>query len=230
MSTSHPAEQVQIEATWKQALYEEFAKPYFSELRQFLKSEKESGVTMYPPGKLIFNAFNTTPFDQVKVVILGQDPYHGPGQAHGLSFSVPVGMAVPPSLRNMYQELQQDVGITIPQHGYLQSWAEQGVLLLNSMLTVRASQPGSHKGKGWEQFTSAAIKAISDQRQGVVFMLWGKYAQEKGAIIDKTRHLVLTSPHPSPFSAHKGFFGSKHFSSANSYLSHQGQSPVNWQV
>ena len=230
MADSHPAGQVAIDPSWKAALHDEFAKPYFQALKAFLRTEKQAGATIYPPGKLIFNAFDTTPFDQVRVVILGQDPYHGPGQAHGLSFSVPQGIAVPPSLRNMYQELQQDVGIQIPTHGNLEGWAKQGVLLLNSLLTVRASQPGSHKGQGWEEFTTAAIAALNQQREGIVFMLWGKYAMEKGAFIDPKKHLVLTAAHPSPFSAHRGFFGCQHFSRANAYLQQQGLAPINWQV
>ncbi|MDP5171696.1 MAG: uracil-DNA glycosylase [Bacteroidia bacterium] len=230
MSTTHPADSVSIESGWKQALYDDFAKLSFQQLKTFLKEEASSGKFIYPPGKLIFNAFNTTPFDSVKVVILGQDPYHGPGQAHGLSFSVPEGVAIPPSLRNMYQELQQDVGLTIPAHGNLQKWAEQGVLLLNSMLTVEAGQPGSHQGKGWEEFTTAAMYALSQQKSGVVFMLWGKYAQEKGAIIDANRHLVLKAAHPSPFSAYRGFMGCGHFSQANAYLVSQGKSPIDWQI
>ncbi len=230
MSEQHPADQVQIDPSWKEALYQEFAKPYFQRLKAFLKEEKQSGASVFPPGKFIFHAFNTTPFDQVKVVILGQDPYHGPGQAHGLSFSVQHGVAIPPSLRNMYQELQQDVGISIPNHGNLEPWARQGVLLLNSLLTVRASQPGSHKGKGWEAFTSAAIAALNRSKEGLVFLLWGRYAQEKGAVIDPEKHLVLRAAHPSPFSAHKGFFGCQHFSQVNAFLEQQHQSPINWQV
>lgn len=221
---------VAIEESWKQALLPEFSKPYFSQLRAFLKQEKASGATVYPPGKLIFNAFDSTPFDAVKVVILGQDPYHGPGQAHGLSFSVPPEQRIPPSLRNIYKELESDLGITAPNHGNLQSWASQGVLLLNSMLTVQASQPGSHQKKGWEEFTTATIQAVSDQRTGVVFMLWGKYAQVKGEIIDSQKHLVLQSAHPSPFSAHRGFLGNRHFSLTNQYLTEQGKDPINWQV
>lgn len=227
---SHPAESVQIEAGWKKVLYEEFAQPYFQELKAFLVQEKQSGQVVYPPGKLIFNAFNTTPFDEVKVVILGQDPYHGQGQAHGLSFSVPRGIAPPPSLKNIYKELAEDIGITIPTHGNLESWAGQGVLLLNSMLTVRARQAGSHQGKGWEQFTTAAIKALNDHREGLVFLLWGRYAQVKGEVIDPSRHYILKAAHPSPFSAYNGFMGCKHFSKTNEILEKQGKTPVNWQV
>lgn len=230
MSENQPAVNVAIEESWKQALLPEFSKPYFSQLRAFLKQEKASGATVYPPGKLIFNAFDSTPFDSVKVVILGQDPYHGPGQAHGLSFSVPPDQRIPPSLKNIYKELQDDLGIIPPNHGHLQAWADQGVLLLNSMLTVQASQPGSHQKKGWEEFTTAAIQAISEQKTGVVFMLWGKYAQVKGEIIDPQKHLVLQSAHPSPFSAHRGFLGNRHFSLTNQYLAEQGKEPINWQV
>lgn len=225
-----PSASVQIEAGWKEALKAEFGKAYFQELKAFLVQEKQAGQTIYPPGPMIFNAFNTTPFDSVRVVIIGQDPYHGPGQAHGLCFSVQRHVPPPRSLQNIYQELQTDVGITPPAHGNLESWAEQGVLLLNALLTVRASQPGSHRGKGWEQFTDAAIRAVNDQKEGVVFLLWGKYAQEKGQVIDPKKHVVLKAAHPSPFSAHSGFFGCGHFSRTNEVLQQQGQSPINWQV
>lgn len=230
MSENQSAAKVAIEESWKLALFPEFSKPYFFQLRTFLKQEKVSGATVFPPGKLIFNAFDSTPFDSVKVVILGQDPYHGPGQAHGLSFSVPPDQRIPPSLKNIYKELQDDLGIAPPTHGHLQAWADQGVLLLNSMLTVQASQPGSHQKKGWEEFTTAAIQAISEQKTGIVFMLWGKYAQVKGEIIDSEKHLVLQSAHPSPFSAHRGFLGNRHFSLTNQYLTEQGQEPIDWQV
>lgn len=230
MPENQSAANVAIEESWKEALLPEFSKPYFSDLRDFLKQEKASGATVYPPGKLIFNAFDSAPFDAVNVVILGQDPYHGPGQAHGLSFSVPPGQRIPPSLRNIYKELETDLGITAPTHGNLQSWADQGVLLLNSMLTVQASQPGSHQGKGWEEFTTAVIQALNDQRTGIVFLLWGKYAQVKGQIINSEKHLVLQSAHPSPFSAHRGFLGNQHFSLTNKYLTDQGKKPINWQV
>lgn len=219
---------VQIEPGWKEALSNEWEKPYFNRLREFLKSEKEAGQRIYPPGKLIFNAFDTTPYDQVKVVIIGQDPYHGPGQAMGLSFSVPRGMAIPPSLRNIYKELHDDVGITSPSHGDLTQWAEQGVLMLNSILTVRAGQAGSHRGKGWEQFTSAAINVLNRDKEDLVFLLWGRYAQEKGAIIDTGRHKVLKAPHPSPLA--KGFNGCRHFSQTNDYLRIKGKEPIDWQV
>ncbi|MEZ4772981.1 MAG: uracil-DNA glycosylase [Bacteroidia bacterium] len=227
---THPAESVQIEAGWKKVLYEEFAQPYFQQLKTFLLAEKNAGQLIFPPGKDIFNAFNKTPFEKVKVVILGQDPYHGPGQAHGLSFSVPPGIAPPPSLKNIYKELQSDVGISIPSHGNLEPWAEQGVLLLNSILTVRAHQAGSHQGKGWEKFTTASIKALNDHRDGLIFLLWGRYAQEKGSTIDLTRHYVLKSVHPSPLSAHNGFLGCKHFSQTNAILEKKGLTPINWQV
>lgn len=227
---SHPAESVKIEEGWKAALYEEFAQPYFQQLKNFLVEEKQAGQTIYPPGKLIFNAFNKTPFDAVKVVIIGQDPYHGPGQAHGLCFSVPEGVKPPPSLKNIYKEMQTDVGITIPQHGNLIKWCEQGILMLNSMLTVRAHQAGSHKGKGWETFTTSVIRELNDQKSGLVFLLWGRYAQEKGVIIDTKKHHVLKAAHPSPFAAHNGFFGCKHFSTTNQLLIEQGKPAIDWQV
>ncbi|MEL6194262.1 MAG: uracil-DNA glycosylase [Bacteroidota bacterium] len=227
---SEYAEKVKIEEGWKKALMPEFEKPYFQSLRSFLLAEKQAGQQIFPPGKFIFNAFNSTPFDNVKVVIIGQDPYHGPGQAHGLCFSVQPGVRIPPSLRNIYKELHQDIGFTIPTHGYLQKWADQGVLMLNALLTVRASQAGSHKGKGWEEFTSAAIQALNDRKEGLVFLLWGRYAQEKGAIIDPARHHVLKSVHPSPFAADKGFFGSKPFSRTNELLTASGRTPIDWQI
>ncbi|MEM8887233.1 MAG: uracil-DNA glycosylase [Bacteroidota bacterium] len=226
---SHPSDSVQIEAGWKAALKEEFAKPYFGELKNFLRSEKQAGQLIYPPGKLIFNAFELTPYDQVKVVVIGQDPYHGPGQAHGLSFSVPMGIATPPSLKNIYKELHTDVGIQIPQHGNLEKWAQQGVLMLNAMLTVRARQAGSHRKKGWENFTSAVIDVVNREKEGVVFLLWGRYAQEKGALVDRNKHLVLQAPHPSPL-ARGGFFGCKHFSQTNAYLQKIGKPAIDWQV
>lgn len=223
---------IRIEESWKQALSAEFSKPYFQSLRDFLYAEKAAGTTVYPPGKQMFAAFDATPFDQVKVVILGQDPYHGPGQAHGLSFSVQPGVAVPPSLRNIYQELQQDpeVSFQVPHHGYLQSWAEQGVLLLNAMLSVRAHQAGSHQKKGWESFTDSVIEAINREKEQVVFLLWGSYAQKKGAHIDTEKHLVLKAPHPSPLSAYRGFFGCRHFSQTNHYLASQNLAPIDWQL
>lgn len=225
-----------IEPSWKARLEGEFRQPYFSALKAFLKEEKARGETIFPPGPLIFNAFNKAPFDSVKVVILGQDPYHGPGQAHGLCFSVQRGVKPPPSLVNIYKELKADTGavpggtFAIPDHGNLEAWAGQGVLLLNASLTVRASQPGSHQGKGWETFTSAAVKALNDSREGLVFLLWGRPAQEKGSIIDPERHHVLKAAHPSPFSADRGFFGCRHFSRANELLAKSGRSPIDWRL
>lgn len=224
------APNVKIEASWKAALSAEFAKPYFRNLTAFIKQEKADGKTIYPPGPLIFNAYNTTPITDVRVVILGQDPYHNPGQAMGLSFSVPKGVTVPPSLRNMYKELETSLGIPRAQHGDLTKWAEQGVFLLNSMLTVERNNPGSHKRSGWQYFTDASIKAISDQRKNVVFLLWGAFAKKKSVLIDESKHLVLSSAHPSPFSADRGFFGNKHFQLANDYLVKHGQPPVDWSV
>lgn len=218
-----------IESSWKEVLWDEFQKPYFRELRDFLAKEKQEGKVIYPPGSLIFNAFNTTPFDQVKVVILGQDPYHGTGQAHGLSFSVPDGVKPPPSLVNIFKEIHQDVGLPIPTTGNLTKWAQQGVLLLNAMLTVEANQPASHQKRGWEEFTHAVISAISARKKGVIFILWGRYAQEKAALIDDRKHHILMSAHPSPFSATK-FFGCKHFSKVNEILVKQGDVPIDWRL
>lgn len=218
---------VQIEQSWKQQLADEFEKPYFMRLTDFVRNEYGS-TTCYPPGKLIFNAFNLCPFDRVKVVIIGQDPYHGPGQAHGLCFSVNDGVAFPPSLQNIFKEIQSDLGVPVPATGNLTRWAEQGVLLLNATLTVRAHQAGSHQRQGWEEFTDAAIKALAEKREQLVFILWGAYAQKKGAFIDRNRHLVLASAHPSPLSAFHGFFGNRHFSRANAYLEQHGKTPVNW--
>lgn len=224
------APNVKIEASWKEALKDEFAKPYFKNLISFIKQEKADKKTIYPPGPLIFNAYNTTPIDQVKVVILGQDPYHNPGQAMGLSFSVPQGVKIPPSLRNIYKELQTSQGIAPAQHGDLTKWADQGVFLLNAMLTVERNQPGSHQRSGWQFFTDASIKAISDHRENVVFLLWGAFAKKKSDLIDGSKHLILSSAHPSPFSADRGFFGNKHFTEANAYLEEHGQTPIDWQV
>jgi uracil-DNA glycosylase len=221
---------VQIEPGWKAVLQEEFEKPYFQEIVQFLKLEKSLGKTIYPPGSLIFNAFNTTPFDQVKVVLLGQDPYHGPGQAHGLSFSVPDGVPPPPSLQNIFRELQSDIGMPVPRSGNLTPWARQGVLLLNAYLTVLAGSPMSHAPIGWGTFTDAAIRKVSDLKKNIVFLLWGKFAREKEALIDETRHLVLKAAHPSPFSADKGFFGCRHFSKTNTYLMKNGIDPIDWKL
>lgn len=220
---------VKIEASWKEILKSEFNKPYFQQIPQHLKIEKSQGKVIYPPGSLIFNAFNTTPFDKVKVVILGQDPYHGPGQAHGLCFSVPNGIAPPPSLVNIFKELHEDIGVVIPDHGNLTRWAEQGVFLLNASLTVRAGEPMSHSKIGWAEFTDTVIKKIAELKKNVVFLLWGKFAQEKRLLIDETKHLILRSAHPSPLSAHAGFFGCRHFSKTNEYLMHNGMDPIDWQ-
>ena len=221
---------IQLEDSWLGVLKQEFDQSYMQQLRQFLRAEKDLRKVIYPPGKQIFHAFNTTPFDQVKVVILGQDPYHGPNQAHGLCFSVKPGVSLPPSLINIFKEIENDLGIVTPNHGCLQSWAEQGVLLLNSTLTVERSRAGSHQGRGWETFTDKVIQQLNEQREGLVFMFWGSYAQKKGALIDRQKHRVLTSPHPSPLSAHRGFFGNGHFSKANHYLEQQGLTPINWQL
>jgi len=222
---------VDLDQSWLQVLKPEFDKAYMKSLKAFLVEEKENGQQIYPKGTDIFNALNHTPFDKVKVVILGQDPYHGAGQAHGLSFSVQKGVAVPPSLKNIYKELETDIeGFVTPAHGNLTSWADQGVLLLNATLTVRAQQPGSHQGKGWEIFTDKIIAELSAGRTGIVFLLWGKYAQNKSALIDASKHTILMAPHPSPFSAHTGFLGCRHFSKANQKLTEQGLQPINWQI
>jgi uracil-DNA glycosylase len=218
---------VQIEETWKQHLQEEFDKPYFTQLTDGVRREYAAGAC-YPPGKLIFNAFNLCPFDQVKVVIIGQDPYHEPGQAHGLSFSVQDGVAFPPSLQNIFKEIHDDLGTPMPTSGDLSRWARQGVLLLNATLTVREHQAGSHQRHGWEEFTDAVIRTLSAERDGLVFILWGSYAQSKSYLIDSRRHLVLRSAHPSPLSAHRGFFGNHHFQLCNDYLLRHGQSPIQW--
>ena len=219
---------VKIEQSWKEVLACEFEKDYFARLTQFVKDEYNSGTPIYPPARLIFNAFDHCPFDNVKVVILGQDPYHGAGQANGLCFSVNKGIAFPPSLLNIFKEIQSDMGTPIPQDGDLTRWSDQGVLLLNATLTVRASQAGSHQKQGWEEFTDAAIRELASRRSGIVFILWGSYAQKKGAFIDRNKHLVLSSPHPSPLSAYQGFFGNHHFSTANRYLREQGKSEIIW--
>ncbi len=219
--------QVKIESSWKKALYAEFEKPYFSSLTSFVREEYKSG-TCYPPAKLIFSAFDHCPFEKVKVVILGQDPYHGPGQANGLCFSVNDGVKSPPSLVNIFKEIQNDLGTAVPTSGNLCRWADQGVLLLNATLSVRAHLAGSHQGKGWEIFTDAVVKAANDKLENVVFLLWGNYAQKKGAIIDRTKHLVLSSAHPSPLSAHNGFWGNHHFSGANEYLLKHGKDSILW--
>jgi uracil-DNA glycosylase len=220
--------EIRLEPSWKARLEDEFHQPYMEQLRAFLLQRKQQGAVIYPPGQKIFNALDSTPFDQVKVVILGQDPYHGPGQAHGLCFSVPDGVAIPPSLINIYQEIEQDIGQRPPASGNLQHWAGQGVLLLNAVLTVEQSRAGSHQGKGWEKFTDRVVSELNDGRSNLVFMLWGSYAMKKGAMIDRSRHLVLTAPHPSPLSAHRGFFGCRHFSKANRYLREHGQEPIRW--
>jgi uracil-DNA glycosylase len=219
---------VRIENGWKEVLKDEFEKGYFRKLTSFVKAEYSGQSPIYPPAKLIFNAFDHCPFNKVKVVILGQDPYHGAGQANGLCFSVNKGIPIPPSLLNIFREIEQDTGIPVPQGGDLTRWSEQGVLLLNATLTVRASQAGSHQKRGWEEFTDAAIRQLSTTRENIVFILWGSYAQKKGAFIDRNRHLVLTSPHPSPLSAYQGFFGNHHFSRANEYLKEHGQEPIIW--
>ena len=222
---------VQIEESWKRVLSDEFEKPYFRELRHFLKQEKASGKIIFPPGSLIFNAFNSTPFDKVKVVIIGQDPYHGAGQAHGLCFSVQRGIKPPPSLVNIFKELKDDVpGFQIPDHGCLQKWTEQGIFLLNAILTVEANQPASHQKRGWEEFTNAVIQKLSKERSGLIFILWGAFAQQKTALIDETRHTILKAAHPSPFSAYNGFFGCKHFSKTNEILTQKGEVTIDWQI
>jgi uracil-DNA glycosylase len=220
-----------IEESWLKILAEEFEKPYMKSLKAYLLEEKERGATIYPKGADIFNALNHTPFDKVKVVILGQDPYHGTGQAHGLSFSVQKGMVVPPSLKNIYKELTTDIpGFTAPPHGDLTQWADEGVLLLNATLTVRAHEAGSHQGKGWETFTDKIISELSEKRKGIVFLLWGRYAQNKSVLIDESKHTIIKAAHPSPFSAYNGFLGTGPFSKTNARLIAQGQSPVNWQL
>ena len=218
-----------IEESWKSVLWDQFQMPYFTDLKNFLVEEKRSHK-VFPPGSMIFRAFNSTPFEKVKVVILGQDPYHGDGQACGLSFSVPEGVAVPKSLQNIYKELRDDVGFIIPVSGNLQKWADQGVLLLNATLTVRAHTAGSHQRHGWETFTDCVIQRLSEQRTGIVFLLWGNYAIEKQRLIDTSKHYVLKAPHPSPLSASRGFFGCRHFSKTNEILASLGKSPIDWQL
>ena len=220
----------QLDTSWQAVIGEELKKPYMLSLRDFLKQEKAAGKIIYPPSPLIFNAFNKAPFDKVRVVIIGQDPYHGPDQAHGLSFSVPQSFALPPSLKNIFKEIEADLGIKMSGKGDLTPWAEQGVLLLNATLTVEMANAGSHQKRGWEEFTDAAIAALNKHREGLVFVLWGSYAQKKGEIIDTNKHLVLTSPHPSPLSAHRGFFGNHQFSQINAYLSRHGETPIHWQI
>lgn len=218
-----------IEESWKEELMDEFTSPYFTSLKEFLVEEKSKHV-VYPPGAYIFNAFNSTPFRDVRVVIIGQDPYHGRGQAHGLCFSVPQGIKPPPSLVNIFRELNQDLGIPVPRHGNLEKWTRQGVFLLNATLTVRANQAGSHQGKGWEEFTDAVIKHLSEKRENLVFLLWGRYAQAKEMLIDKSKHHILKAAHPSPFSAYNGFFGCRHFSRANAILREKGIPEVDWSL
>jgi len=216
-----------IEAGWKSVLMDQFQSPYFRTLKEFLEEEKEK-YTLYPPGRLIFNAFQRTPFDRVKVVILGQDPYHGKDQAQGLCFSVPQGIPKPPSLVNIFKELHTDLGISIPEHGNLEKWADQGVLLINATLTVRDSQAGSHQKRGWETFTNRVIEVVSQEKSGVVFLLWGRFAQAKESLIDSGKHLILKSAHPSPLSAYNGFFGCRHFSKTNDYLKKQEKTGIDW--
>ena len=219
---------VKIENSWKEILKDEFHQPYFQQIVLHLKTERAAGKIIYPTGSLIFNAFDKTPFDKVKVVILGQDPYHNPQQAMGLSFSVPDGIATPPSLQNIYKELRADIGLQIPTTGNLINWANQGVLLLNAVLTVRANEPASHSKIGWMNFTNTVIKKISDEKSGVIFLLWGKFAQEKQMLINATKHHILKAAHPSPLSAFNGFFGCKHFSKTNQLLTQQGLEPIDW--
>jgi uracil-DNA glycosylase len=216
-----------IEEGWKSVLMDQFQSPYFRTLKEFLMEEKKK-YTLYPPGRLIFNAFQRTPFEKVKVVILGQDPYHGSGQAHGLCFSVPQGIPKPPSLVNIFKELHSDLGIPIPEHGNLEKWADQGVLLINATLTVRDSQAGSHQKHGWETFTNRVIEVVSQEKSGVVFLLWGRFAQAKESLIDSGKHLILKSAHPSPLSAYNGFFDCRHFSKANDYMENQGKTRIDW--
>lgn len=220
----------QLEPGWLAALADEFAEPYMFELKQKLLAEKQKGRQVYPPGPLIFNAFNSCPFERVRVVILGQDPYHGPGQAHGLCFSVPTGVEQPPSLKNILKELSLDLGLPPASHGNLGGWAAQGVFLLNAILTVRANAAAAHQDFGWQRFTDRAISVLSEKREHLVFLLWGRYAQTKEGLIDRERHLILKAPHPSPLSASRGFFGCRHFSRANRYLEENGMAPIDWRL
>lgn len=221
---------LKVQSSWNNKIEQEFAKPYMVSLKQFLTQLQHQGKTFYPKGNEIFRALDLTPFEQVKVVILGQDPYHGPNQAHGLCFSVKPGIKPPPSLMNIYKELQADLGIVPPKHGYLESWAKQGILMLNSVLTVEPGLAASHQGKGWETFTDAVIEKLASQQKPIVFILWGAYAQKKGQNIDTNRHCVIKSAHPSPLSAHRGFFGSKPFSACNDFLTSTGQKPIDWSL
>ena len=230
MTITNKEKSGQLHPSWLAVIGDELEKHYMQALRAFLKQEKTAGKVIFPPSPLIFNAFNHAPFEQVRVVIIGQDPYHGLNQAHGLSFSVPNGVALPPSLMNIYKEIASDLNIKMSRNGDLTPWADQGVLLLNATLTVEQAKAGSHQDKGWEAFTDAAIAALNAHRKGLVFVLWGSYAQKKGAFIDESKHLVLKSVHPSPLSAHRGFFGNRQFSQINQYLIQQGQTPINWQL
>lgn len=224
------ARDIRLEASWLERLRDEFEQPYMQALREFLLGEKRNGKRIFPAGDEMFSAFEHTPLERVKVVILGQDPYHGAGQAHGLCFSVRPGVAVPPSLVNIFKEIQAELGLPIPRHGHLTAWADQGVLLLNSVLSVECARAASHQGRGWERFTDRVVEVINREREGVVFMLWGSYAQRKGAMIDRQRHCVLQAPHPSPLSAHRGFFGCGHFKAANEYLESRGETPIDWSL
>lgn len=221
---------VQLESSWLRYLEDEFRQDYMLQLKSFLQAEHQRNKIIYPPGRLIFNALNTTPLNRVKVVLLGQDPYHGAGQAHGLSFSVQKGIPIPPSLKNIYKEVSSDLGLPVPAHGDLTYWAQQGVLLLNATLTVQAGNAGSHQKKGWERFTDKIISTVSQEKEGVVFLLWGNYAKAKQSLIDSGKHLILTAAHPSPFSAHYGFLGCRHFSRTNEYLQAQGKTPIDWRI
>lgn len=221
---------IKMEPRWRDMLLDEFSRPYIDDLRDFIKARRRSGAVILPPYSDFFTAFNLTPFDKVKVVMLGQDPYHGPDQAHGLCFSVKPGIPVPPSLQNMYKELQADIGFKPPRHGYLESWARQGVFMMNAILSVEMGRPTSHRGKGWEIFTDRVIQILNEQKENLVFLLWGSYAQKKGAFIDRKRHLVLEAPHPSPLSASRGFFGCRHFSRTNEWLKEKGLEPINWNL
>jgi uracil-DNA glycosylase len=225
-----PEREIRLQDSWKSRLADEFAQPYMNQLRSFLLERKQSGAVIYPPGNQIFNALDCTAFEQVKVVALGQDPYHGPGQAHGLCFSVRQGVPTPPSLLNIFREIESDLGLPSPAHGDLHHWAAQGVLLLNAVLTVERGTAGAHQGKGWERFTDRVVRLLNDERDGLVFLLWGAHALKKGAVIDRQRHCVLTAPHPSPLSAYRGFFGCRHFSRANAWLEKQGKTPVDWSL
>ncbi|BAP80704.1 uracil-DNA glycosylase [Pseudomonas sp. MT-1] len=226
----NPGDRVKLENSWKAALQDEFEQPYMKQLGEFLRREKAAGKVIYPPGPMIFQALNSTPLARVRVVILGQDPYHGAGQAHGLCFSVQPGVAPPPSLQNIFKELKRDLNLDIPSHGHLQHWAEQGVLMLNTSLTVEQGVAGSHAKMGWQRLTDRIIEVISEKRSDVVFLLWGAHAQSKAKLIDPTRHLLLKSVHPSPLSAHRGFIGNGHFSRANQFLKQRGLEPIDWKL